>query len=64
MTTTITINFTASPGSVGLDDAQFFGAPAGLMNTDLKTSNPLAWIAANEFLNTGATSGVITITAE
>ena len=64
MTTTITINFTAGPGSVGLDDAQFFGAPASLMNTSIRTWNPIAWIAANEFLNTGVTSGVITITAE
>ena len=63
MTTTITINFTASAGSVGLDDAKFFGAPAHLMGTDIKTSNPLAWIAANAFLNTGATSGTVVITA-
>ena len=70
MTTILTINFTAdagsvglSTGSVGLDGSKFFGPPAHLMGTDLKTSNPVAWAAAQEFLNTGATSGTVVITA-
>lgn len=63
MTTTVTINFTADAGGVGLDGSKFFGPPADLMNTDIKTSNPVAWAAAQEFLSLGTTSGTVTITA-
>ena len=63
MTTTVTISFTASAGGVSLDGSKFFGAPAHLMNTDLKNTNPVAWAAAQEFLDLGTTSGTVTITA-
>lgn len=63
MSTTITIAFTASPGGISLDGSKFYGPPADLMNSALRTTDPLAWIVANEFLNTGATSGSVVITA-
>ncbi len=63
MTTTVTINFTASAGGFDLDGAQFFGPPAEVANSDFKTRNPVAWAAGAEFLNLGTTSGTVTITA-
>ncbi len=63
MTTTVTVNFTASAGGFDLDGSHFFGPPAEVGNNDLKTRNPVAYAAAQEFLNLGTTSGTVTITA-
>ena len=63
MTTTVTISFTANAGGVALDGQKFFGAPAELAGSSLKTTNPIAWAVAQEFNNLGTTSGTVTITA-
>ena len=63
MTTTVTLNFTANAAGFDLDGNQFFGPPAEVANSDFKTRNPVAYAAAQEFLNLGTTSGAVTITA-
>ena len=63
MTTIVTINFTADDGSLGLDDSRFFGPPAELLQGDFKRREPIAWAAANEFVELGTTSGVVTVSA-
>ncbi len=63
MSTSITVNFTASPGGFDLDGKKFFGPPAELADSDFQTRDPVAWAAAQEFLSLGTTSGVVTISA-
>ena len=63
MTTTVTIPFTASPGSLVLDGSRHFGAPAELVKTDLRGREPVAWAAAQEFVANGTAAGVVTVTA-
>ena len=62
MTTTVTINFTASDGGVVLDGARHFGPPADLRG-DFKRREPVAAAAAQEYLTNGTTSGTVTVTA-
>ena len=63
MTTTVTINFTASDGDVTLGGRRHFGAPAELVKGDFKLREPVAWVATQEFLTNGTTSGTVTVTA-
>ncbi len=63
MTTTVTINFTASAGGFDLDGKKFFGPPAELADADFQTRDPVAWAVAQEFNNLGTTSGTVTVTA-
>ncbi len=60
--TTIRIAFTASDGGIVLDGSRHFGPPADLPG-DFQGREPVAWVAAQEFLANGTTSGVVTVTA-
>ena len=63
MSTTVTISFTATAGSLVMGGSHTYGPPAELAKDDFKTRDPVAWAAAQEFNNLGTTSGVVTITA-
>ena len=63
MSTTLVIPFTADAGNLVIDGSHTFGPPAELTSDDFKTRSPIAWTAAQEFLNLGAASGTVTITA-
>ena len=63
MSTSISIPFAARDGELVLDGGRHFGPPAELVKGDFKRREPIAWAAANEFLTSGTTPGVVTITA-
>ena len=67
MSYSVTIDFTADAGGLGLisedGSGHFFGPPAELLKTGLKRQNIVAYAVANEFLDNGTTSGTVTITA-
>ena len=63
MTTTLVIPFTADAANVVIDGSHTYGPPAEIAKADFQTQHPIVWVAAQEFLNLGAASGNITITA-
>ena len=64
MSYTVTINFTANPGEIGLDGSKFYGPPAELAgNSDFMRREPAAFAVAQEFMTNGTTSGTVTVTA-
>ena len=63
MSTTLTITYTADAANLVLQNGHTYGPPAEIANSDFQTRDPIAWTAAQEFLNLGAASGTITITA-
>ncbi len=63
MSTTITISFTANTGGITLSGSRSFGNPTELVKGDFRNREPVAWVAAQEFLRNGTTAGTVTITA-
>lgn len=63
MSTTLVIPYTADAANVVIDGSHTYGPPAEIAKADFQTRDPVAWVAAQEFLNLGATSGNVTITA-
>ena len=68
MTFSVTVDFTANEGGLGLisggGGTHFFGPPASLLKSDFFHANPVAYAVAQEFMSNGTTSGTVTITAE
>ena len=63
MTTTVTIPYTIDDGNLTLTDTGRVMGNPGSNLTDLKTRDPVAYAAINEFNALGTTSGVVTVTA-
>ena len=63
MSTSVTIDFTASAGKLVLGGVRTLGPPGELTHTDFQHRDPVGWTAAQEFNNLGTTSGTITVTA-
>ena len=67
MTVTVTISYTASASEVVIDSesggSRSFGPPAEIVRGDLKTRDPVAWAAAQEFNLNGTTSANVVVTA-
>ena len=63
MSTTVTINCTASDGGVVLGGLRHFGPPNELVKGDFPKREPIACVAAQEYLANGTEAGVITISA-
>lgn len=57
-----TINFTADVANIVIGN-QHYGPPSELAKPDVQTHHPLVFAVAQEFLDNGTTSGVITVTA-
>ena len=68
MTFSVTMDFTANDGGLGIisggGGTPFYGPPASLLSPDFFHANPVAHAAAQEFMSNGTTSGTVTITAE
>ena len=64
MSTTLTVSFTASDGGVVLDGTKHFGPPSEVAKGgDFQKREPVAWVAAQEYLQNGTSAGSVTVTA-
>ena len=64
MTTTITIPYTINAANLTLTDSgRTITTPSGSALGDLRTRDPVAFAAIQEFHNLATTSGTVTVTA-
>ena len=64
MTTTVTIGYTVDAAKLVLTDSgRTITTPAGSALGHLRTRDPVAFAAIQEFHNLGTTSGTVTVTA-
>ena len=63
MTTTVSIPYTIDAGNLVLTDTGRTMGNPGTNLADLRTRDPVAYAAINEFNSLGTTSGVVTVTA-
>ena len=63
MATTLTITYTVNAANLVLDTGRSMGVPASTALGDLRTRDPVAFAAIQEFHNLGTESGTVTVTA-